>query len=215
MKLLLGSGKVLGTTFLAFQERVCYSEYLSPQEASALLFANAWISAIPTPGVASFLSRRIGIPLDFARQDSLLLPEDYLLLALYAEEEGEEFPQVFRKDTPVSWILLQTREPLFYSPPVGRVLRLPREEMSRESEEFSAGRSFFLAVDPRKNSGRIVSQNFYGNPEGLKGHEEFFPLSMALERKDGYLPGTDWYSFSESGEKIPLGRRRSYRISWE
>ncbi len=215
MKLLFGSGKVLGTTFLALQERACYSEYLSPREASGLLFANSWTPAVPTPGVASFLSRQTGIPLDFARRDCTLLPEDRLLLALYAEEGGEEFPENFQENTQVSWILLQVRQPLFYSPPAGRLLRLSRREILVQSEASLPGSRLFLAVDPRKSSTRIVSQNFYGNPDGLREQEEFFPLSMALERSDGYLPGMDWYDCSPEGERLLLGRRRSYQIFWE
>lgn len=215
MKLLLGSGKVLGATFLAFQERACYSEYLSSREASGLLLANSWIPAVPTPGVASFLSRQTGIPLDFARQECTLFPEDRLLLALYAEEGGEEFPESFQENTQVSWILFQVPQPLFYSPPSGRVLRLSRRDILAQSDVFPQESRLFLAVDPRKSSARVLSQNFYGNPEGLREQEEFFPLSMTLERNDGYLPGMDWYDGSPGGEGLLLGRRRSYRISWE
>ena len=49
MKLLLGSGKVLGTTFLALQERVYYSEHLSPQEALKSSFCPFLDSCSPHP----------------------------------------------------------------------------------------------------------------------------------------------------------------------
>ncbi len=215
MKFVLGSGKALGTTFLILQEEVCCSEYISSREASGLIFANRWTSALPTPGVADFLSRQIGIPLGFAREECLLLPEDNLLLALYAQEGREEFPDVFQENLQVSWVLLQLRSPLLFSPPARRELRLCRKEILEKCGDSSRWEEWFLAVNPRNCSGRVVSKNSHGNPRGLEEYEDFFPLSMVLERRDGYLPGTDWWRAPGTGEGRRFRERRSYRICWE
>ena len=72
-----------------------------------------------------------------------------------------------------------------------------------------------LAIDPETLVARIVIQLPNGFVPDIEGHEDLFPLLMALEQQDGLLEGGDWLVASTPNKKEHNGIYRSYRIEWD
>jgi len=69
-------------------------------------------------------------------------------------------------------------------------------------------------VDPETSAAYLVEQSTDQSALALEGHEDIFPLSMALESDDSFLPGGDWTAVPVSGPRKHDGIHRSYRIEW-
>jgi hypothetical protein len=74
---------------------------------------------------------------------------------------------------------------------------------------------WLLAVDPETLVASIVVQLPNGFVSDVEGHEDLFPLLMALERQDGLLEGGDWLVAYTPDKKSHDGIYRSYRIEWD
>lgn len=75
---------------------------------------------------------------------------------------------------------------------MARQITLSNIEVQEKMEKPPAGGGrWLLAVDPETLEARIVVQTGAFVPD-VEGHEDLFPLSMALEREDGYIEGGDW-----------------------
>lgn len=49
----------------------------------------------------------------------------------------------------------------------------------------------------------------------VEGHEDLFPLLMAVERQDGFVQGGDWLVAKTPNKRPHDGIYRSYRIEWD
>lgn len=74
-----------------------------------------------------------------------------------------------------------------------RVIQLSRSKVQQcRSLPPEAGGRWLLAIDPATLESRIVSQHSDGFVPDVEGHEDLFPLEMAIERVDGFIEGGDW-----------------------
>jgi hypothetical protein len=73
----------------------------------------------------------------------------------------------------------------------------------------------YIAVDPESCAAQLVENTEIRAALVLDGHEDIFPLCMAFESDDSFLPGGDWTAVPVSGSREHDGIYRSYRISWK
>jgi hypothetical protein len=73
----------------------------------------------------------------------------------------------------------------------------------------------YIVVDPETCAVQLVEEMDGQGALALEGHEDLFPLGMAFESDDSFLPGGDWTAVSVSGPRKHDGVYRSYRISWK
>ncbi|MFW0859331.1 MAG: toll/interleukin-1 receptor domain-containing protein [Dehalococcoidia bacterium] len=72
-----------------------------------------------------------------------------------------------------------------------------------------------LAIDPDTLVASIVVQRPDGFVPDVQGHEDLFPLLMAIERQDGFIQGGDWLVASTPAKRESDGIYRSYRVEWD
>lgn len=105
---------------------------------------------------------------------------------------------------------------LRYGDPHVRTIRLSRKVVLQRLYNPPPQGRWLLAIDPETLVARIVVQRL---PDGfvpdIDGHEDLFPLLMAVERQDGFLEGGDWLVAFTPEKKGPDGVYRSYRIEWD
>ena len=106
--------------------------------------------------------------------------------------------------------MLCLRPPSNYQP-----LRSTKQKSKTRWGDAAGGRGWLLAVDPETGSARIVARQTEGFVPEVEGHEDLFPLAMALEREDGFLPGGDWVVASTPSRRAHDGEYRSYWVRWE
>ena len=75
------------------------------------------------------------------------------------------------------------------------------------------GGRWLLAVDPETLEARVVVQRGAFVPD-VEGHEDLFPLSMAVEREDGLIEGGDWLVAETPNRRPHDGLYRSYVVLW-
>jgi hypothetical protein len=75
------------------------------------------------------------------------------------------------------------------------------------------GGDWVLAVDPETLNAQIVAR-IKGYVSDILGHEDLFPLAMAVERPDGILEGGDWTVVETPSIREHDGLYRSYKITW-
>ncbi len=92
-----------------------------------------------------------------------------------------------------------------------RIVRLTRAEV--EARLAQPGK-WVLAIDPDTLAARIVSQEPDGFVGAVEGHEDLFPLSMAVERDDGFIEGGDWLVAHTPSKRPHDGVYRSYWVEW-
>lgn len=81
-----------------------------------------------------------------------------------------------------------------------------------ENPPANGGR-WLLAVDPETLNAKIVVQRGALVPD-VEGHEDLFPLSMALEREDEFIEGGDWLVAETPNRRQHDGLYRSNVVSW-
>lgn len=62
--------------------------------------------------------------------------------------------------------------------------------LNKLNNPLQSGR-WLLAIDPDTLQAKIVIQNTDHFVQDIDGHEDLFPLSMAIEMEDGYIEGGD------------------------
>jgi len=76
------------------------------------------------------------------------------------------------------------------------------------------GGRWILDVDPETRKARIVLQHPDSFVLDIEGHEDLFPLGMALEREDGFIEGGDWLVARTPDRRENDGWYRSYIVHW-
>lgn len=97
--------------------------------------------------------------------------------------------------------------------PTGQFNRAEVEARAHEGRT-EAG-DWLLAIDPETLAARIVHRDARGFVADVQGHEDLFPVGMALENDAGFLPGGDWLVAFTPEHRPHDGIYRSYRIEWE
>ncbi len=92
-----------------------------------------------------------------------------------------------------------------------RIVRLDRAEVEARLKEPGY---WLLAIDPETLAVRIVLRNADGFVPDVEGHEDLFPLSMAVEREDGFIEGGDWLIAHTPSKREHDGVYRSYWVEW-
>jgi hypothetical protein len=95
-----------------------------------------------------------------------------------------------------------------------RVIKLNKKEILDKIENPPNNGDWILAIDPINLEGRIVKRGLNGFIANIEGHEDLFPLSIVLERSDGFIKGGDWIVAHSSNKREHDGIYRSYRIKW-
>lgn len=75
------------------------------------------------------------------------------------------------------------------------------------------GGDWVLAIDPETLNAQIIAR-IKGYVSDILGHEDLFPLAMAVERPDGILEGGDWTVVETPSIREHDGLYRSYKIIW-
>jgi hypothetical protein len=98
-----------------------------------------------------------------------------------------------------------------------RTIRLSRAAVAARLAEDADRRSprWRLAVDPATDVARIVEQLPNGFVPDAEGHWDLFPLSMAVEREDGFIEGGDWLVATTRDPQAHDGLYRSYWVEWD
>ena len=95
-----------------------------------------------------------------------------------------------------------------------RIITLNRAQVLEKLSSPPPGRDWLLAVDPDGLKASIVLRQVDGFVPDVDGNEDLFPLSMTLERDDGYLEGGDWLFAKTPERRIHDGIYRSYWVQW-
>lgn len=93
-----------------------------------------------------------------------------------------------------------------------RFIVLDRKEC--EAAQNSSDR-YYIAIDPETCTTQLVKLVNDTVVPTLQGHEDIFPLAMAFEDTQDFLPGGDWAAVPISGARSHDGLYRSYRIQWK
>ncbi|MBT9149027.1 MAG: hypothetical protein DDT27_00538 [Dehalococcoidia bacterium] len=102
-----------------------------------------------------------------------------------------------------------------YRDPTVRSVRMSRRALlQRLCNPPQEGR-WLLAIDPDTLVASIVVQRPDGFVPDVQGHEDLFPLLMAIERQDGFIQGGDWLVASTPAKRESDGIYRSYRVEWD
>ena len=97
---------------------------------------------------------------------------------------------------------------------MARQITLSKIEVQDKMEKPPPGGGrWLLAVDPETLEAKIVAQKGAFVPD-VEGHEDLFPLSMALEREDGFIEGGDWLVAETPNRRPHDGLYRSYIVNW-
>jgi HEPN domain-containing protein len=96
-----------------------------------------------------------------------------------------------------------------------RIITLDFDEVMDKLANRPERGYWLLAIDPESLTARIVFQDEKGFVPDVIGHEDLFPLSMAVENQDGFLKGGDWLVASTPDIRYHDGEYRSYWIDWK
>ena len=96
-----------------------------------------------------------------------------------------------------------------------RVIILDFVEVKRKLDDPPVNGSWLLAIDPETLDTKIVIRGAEGFIADILGHEDLFPLSMAIESPDGFLEGGDWLIARTPEIRKHDGEYRSYWIDWQ
>lgn len=96
-----------------------------------------------------------------------------------------------------------------------RIIILDFEEVMRKLGTSLGNGDWLLAIDPETLETKIVIRGAEGYVADVAGHEDLFPLSMAIENPDGFLQGGDWLVAQTPNMRQHDGEYRSYWIDWQ
>lgn len=101
-----------------------------------------------------------------------------------------------------------------YGDPLVRHVRLSRPLLMKHLYNPPSKGRWLLAIDPHTLVAAIVLQQPDGYVPEVEGHEDLFPLLMALERADGFIDRGDWLVASTPEKKKHDGIYCHYQIIW-
>jgi hypothetical protein len=96
---------------------------------------------------------------------------------------------------------------------LARITLNKSEVLDKIQNPPDGGGRWLLAVDPETLEAKIVVQRGTFVPD-VEGHEDLFPLCMALEREDGFIEGGDWLVAETPNRRQHDGWYRSYIVNW-